>query len=337
MTIPYLPQAARPAESTINRRRWLRRAALSAASLAGAGAQAQTPPLRMLVGYPAGSTVDISARLLAEPLRSSLGRSVVVDNRVGAASRIAMEALRAARPDGHTVCLVAHGPLTLFPHIHSDLRYDPVRDFTPISRVNASDYCISAGPLAAVGNLDQLRRWAADPSRKAGFGTPGAGSVPHFIGTALADKAGIAWQHVPYKGSPPAIQDVLAGQLACAVTPLMDALDKHQGGQLRILATTGARRSPLLPAVPTLRELGIDLQVSAWTALYAPAGLSAAQTQQLHRATEEALGSAALREKFAAMGFSAEPSSPQALAQLQREESQMWAAVVRASGFTPGS
>lgn len=334
---PSAPGSGAQSKSTLHRRQLLRFAAVGAASLAAPQLRAQTPPLRFLVGYPAGSTVDISARLLAEHMREPLGRSIVVENRVGAASRIAMEALRVAKPDGNTLAVAAHGPMTLFAHLYPDLRYDPFKDFTPISQVNSTDYCICAGPLAKVSNLEELRRWTSDPGQKASFGSPGEGSVPHFIGMALASKAKMPWQHVPYKGSPLAINDVIGGQLACAITPLMDALDKHKGGLLRILATTGTRRSPLLPAVPTLQEVGIDIQVSAWLGLYGPAGVPPAQAEALNRAAQAALSSNVLKEKFAGFGFTAEPGSAQALAQLQRNESQMWGALVKATGFTPGT
>jgi len=319
----------------MKRRQVMQWAGGAACSLGAAHARAQPAPVRLLVGYPAGSTVDTSARLLAEHMREPLGRAIIVENRVGAAGRIALEALRAAPPDGNTLGVTPHGPMTLFPHLYPDLRYDPVRDFTPLGQVNTSDYAISAGPMTRVAGMEQLRAWIAAHPRQASYGTPGAGSVPHFIGVALARKARLPWVHVPYKGSPLAVSDVMGAQIACAITPLLDVLDQHKGGRLQVVATTGPRRHPMLASVPCLRDLGIDLQVTGWIGLYAPANLDSSQVQDLNRATRAALGSTALQQKFAAVGLHAAASTPQALAQLQREELQMWGPVVRASGFTP--
>lgn len=319
----------------MNRRQLLQWTGLAACSMAVPHVRAQTAPIRLLVGYPAGSTVDLSARLLAEHMREPLGRTIVVDNRVGAASRMALEALRAAKPDGQTLAISAHGPMTLFPHLYADLRYDPAKDFTPIGAVNTTDYAISAGPVAGVASFEQLRTWAAANPRRASYGTPGAGSVPHFIGVALAEKAKLPWVHVAYKGSPPAVTDVIGGQLACAVTPLLDVLEKHDAGQLRVLATTGAAPSPLLKGVPSLRELGIDLQVTGWTGLYGPAGMNPAQVETLNRAVQAALATEALKQKFAGLGLVASGGGPQALHQLQGDERRMWGPIVQAAGFTP--
>lgn len=319
----------------MKRRQIVQYAGATVASLATPHLRAQATPVRLLVGYPAGSTVDISARLLADQLRELLGRPVVVENRVGAASRLALEALKSSRPDGSTLAITAHGPVTLFPHLYGNLRYDPSKDFTPISKISTVDYAISAGVLSRAKTLAEFRDWATKNPDRASYGTPGAGSVPHFVGVVLSQKGGIPWTHVPYRGSPPAVADVIGGQLSAVVSPVFDVLDKHKGNRLAILATTGTKRSALLPEVPRLEELGTDLRITGWIGLYGPSGLSVSQVDALNRATATALSSSLLVEKFATAGFQVDASTPENLLKLQREESRMWGPIVKTSGFTP--
>lgn len=314
-----------------------RRRLLGAAGLALAGlapwARAQDTPLRILVGFAAGGSADLSARLLADQLRQQLGRPVLVENRTGAAGRLAVEATKAAKPDGNTLMFVPHGPMTLFPHVYKALRFDPFKDFTPIGRVSRFDYAVSTGPATPAKTLAEYLAWARIASHKASFGSPGAGTVPHFIGQGFSQKAGLALTHVPYRGAAPSMVDLIGGSVSLVVSPLADALEHHKAGKIRVLASTGELRSELLPGLPTLKESGVDLAVDGWYGLYAPAGLAQEQVQLLNKAM--AAATLGLKEQLARNALHAAPSAPEQLAQTQRSESALWGQLVRSSGFTP--
>ncbi len=297
------------------------------------GAQSGAQPVRILVGFAAGGSVDLTARALAEAMRPTLNRTILVENRPGAAGRLVVEATKQARPDGDTLMLVPHGPMTLFPWIHRQLRYDPVRDFAPVGRVCIVDYAITTGPATPARSVAEFVAWARNGSNKAAFGSPGAGTIPHFLGQGFAQKAGIALTHVPYKGSALTMVDLIGGNIPLAVSPLADAVEHHRAGKVRILATTGTRRNPSLPEVPTLKEGGLDLALDGWYGIYAPAGTPAEQIDRLAQALQGAVK--AIEPMLTRATMQAEPAGPRQLAELQAAETAMWGPWVKASGFTP--
>ena len=303
---------------------------LSVASL-GAHVQAQSQSVKLLVGFAAGGSVDLTARALAEALKDSLGRTVIVENRPGAAGRLVLEAVKQAKPDGDTLMLVPHGPMTLFPWIHRNLRYDPSKDFTPLGRVCVVDYALTTGPATPAKTIGEYLQWARDPKNKASFGSPGAGTIPHFLGQGFTQRTQTDIVHVPYKGSALTMVDLMGGNVSLGVSPLADAIEHHRNGKVRILATTGSQRSTSLKDVPTLKEVGIDLVVDGWYGVYAPAGLPEPQLQALSKA----LASAVMKQEefFLKNAMRAAPLRPEALAQLQRTEMAQWEPWVKASGF----
>ena len=303
---------------------------LSVASL-GAQVQAQSQSVKLLVGFAAGGSVDLTARALADALKDSLGRTVIVENRPGAAGRLVLEAVKQAKPDGDTLMLVPHGPMTLFPWIHRNLRYDPSKDFTPLGRVCVVDYALTIGPATPAKTIGEYLQWARDPKNKASFGSPGAGTIPHFIGQGFTQRTQTDIVHVPYKGSALTMVDLMGGNVSLGVSPLADAIEHHRNGKVRILATTGSQRSTSMKDVPTLREVGIDLVVDGWYGVYAPAGLPEAQLQALSKALELAVMKQ--EEFFLKNAMRAAPLRPEALAQLQRTEMAQWEPWVKASGF----
>lgn len=294
-------------------------------------ARAQTSTTKLIVGFAAGGSVDLTARALAEAMRDSLGRTVVVENRPGASGRFAPEAIRQARPDGDVLMLVPHGPMTLFQWLHRQLRYDPVKDFTPIGRVCVVDYALTTGPATPAKTILEYLQWARNPANKAAYGSPGAGTIPHFIGQGLAQKTKTDIVHVPYKGAAPTMVDLMAGNLSLGVSPLPDAVEHHRNGRVRVLATTGSQRNPVLPDVPTLKESGIDLVVDGWYGIYGPAGMADTLVQSLTRALESAVLKQA--DFFAKNAMRGAYLRPDALAQLQRTEAIQWEPWVKASGF----
>ncbi len=303
---------------------------LSVASL-GAQVQAQSQSVKLLVGFAAGGSVDLTARALADALKDSLGRTVIVENRPGAAGRLVLEAVKQAKPDGDTLMLVPHGPMTLFPWIHRNLRYDPNKDFTPVGRVCVVDYALTTGPATPAKTIGEYLQWARGPQNKASFGSPGAGTIPHFIGQGFTQRTQTDIVHVPYKGSALTMVDLMGGNVSLSVSPLADAIEHHRNGKVRILATTGSQRSTSLKDVPTLKEVGIDLVVDGWYGVYAPAGLPEPQLQTLSKALESAVMKQ--EEFFLKNAMRAAPLRPEALAQLQRTEMAQWEPWVKASGF----
>ena len=303
---------------------------LSLASLA-TRVQAQSQSVKLLVGFAAGGSVDLTARALADAMKDSLGRPVIVENKPGAAGRLVLEAVKQAKPDGDTLMLVPHGPMTLFPWIHRNLRYDPTKDFTPIGRVCVVDYALTTGPATPAKTMGEYLQWARDPKNKASYGSPGAGTIPHFIGQGFTQRTRTDIVHVPYKGSALTMVDLMGGSVSLGVSPLADAIEHHRNGKVRILATTGSQRSTALKDVPTLKEAGIDLVVDGWYGIYAPAGLPDTQLQALSKALE----SAVLKQEdfFIKNAMRAAPLKPELLAQLQRAEMAQWEPWVKASGF----
>ena len=303
---------------------------LSLASLS-ARVQAQSQSVKLLVGFAAGGSVDLTARALADAMKDSLGRPVIVENKPGAAGRLVLEAVKQARPDGDTLMLVPHGPMTLFPWIHRNLRYDPNKDFTPIGRVCVVDYALTTGPATPAKTMGEYLQWARDPKNKASYGSPGAGTIPHFIGQGFTQRTRTDIVHVPYKGSALTMVDLMGGSVSLGVSPLADAIEHHRNGKVRILATTGSQRSTALKDIPTLKEAGIDLVVDGWYGIYAPAGLPDTQLQALSKALE----SAVLKQEdfFIKNAMRAAPLKPELLAQLQRAEMAQWEPWVKASGF----
>ena len=324
----------------MQRRSVLLSAAALAAALAtalaspAAWAQADKPPLRILVGFPPGGSADTIARLLAERLPAQLGgQAVVVDNKPGAAGRIAIDQLKNAAPDGNTVLIMPSGPVVLFPHVYKKLNYDVNKDLAPISQLAAFQFCVVSGPKSNVKTMpEMIARAKADPST-ASYGSSGNGTVPHFLGLMIGEAAGIDFQHVPFQGGAPAMNALMGGHIGYTMDVVTEALEQHRAGKVRVIAVAGAQRAPQLPEVPTLREQGVAMDASAWFAMYGPGGLPAATAQRLSGAVQAALKDPALAQRMTALGLDPIGGTPEQLALVQRADLAKWAKPVKASGF----
>ena len=297
--------------------------------------RAQPAGSRVLVGFAAGGSVDALGRMTADALSPVLGRTVVVENKTGAAGRLAVDAVMSAAPDGHTLLVAPQGPMTLFPHVFSKLNYDPGKDFSPITRLVTGDFALAVGPLSKTTDLAGFRAWLRSAGNDASFGSPGAGTLPHFVGLSIAQQLGTPMTHVPYQGSAKSMIDLAGGTIAAAVSPVTEPLELHKAGKIRIIATTGAKRSPFVPEVPTFKELGLDIEVPLWFAVYGPAGMPAELVERLRGAIDRALATPDAGQRLAKLGLSAAPLTPAALEDLRRKELAMWGPIVKASGFTP--
>ncbi|MGA0571868.1 Bug family tripartite tricarboxylate transporter substrate binding protein [Variovorax sp. VNK109] len=308
---------------------------VSAAMPQLARAQSQSP-MKILVGFPPSPAgFDFVARQVAGQLPDLLRRPVVVDNRVGASGRIALEAVKQAKPDGETIILSSQSPMTIFPHIYTNLRFDPAKDFTPITRAVTFDYTVTVGPAAPVKTIAEFIDWYRKNPTKAAFGSPGAGTTPHFIGEAINQRLGVSALHVAYKGGAPALLDLMAGQVPVQFDTVSAAIEQHRTGKVRILATLGGQRSPSLPDVPTLKESGIDLEIYGWCGFYGPAGMDASMTAEYARAIGAALQKDSVKDALQRIGMYPAPTTPDALAAFQKREFEMWGPVIKSSGFKP--
>ena len=320
--------------------RGVHRRALVGAALAGAlggrrvGAEERVA--RLVVGFSAGGTSDVAARALNNALRDVMGGEVVVDNRVGAGGRLAIEYVRVAPADGSVALLVPDTAMYLYPHVYRRLGYDPEHDFAPVARVANLAIALYVGPLApaSVVNLADYVRWVRADSRRAVFGTSAAGATPHFVGEMFARAAGLAMTAVHYRGGQPGIQDLVGGHLPAFFGAVPDGTAMQNAGRVRALATSGLQRSAVTPGVPTFAEQGYsDLVVEDGLGVYLPAAAPMPLVARLATALQEGLNGTEAQRAFAAIGLERAYEGPTLFAQRLRRERVRWAGIVRSSGF----
>jgi tripartite-type tricarboxylate transporter receptor subunit TctC len=309
--------------------------AVSAALPVPARAQIGEQPMRIIFPFAAGGSGDALARLLAEHLRVALNQPVIAENRVGAQGRIGVQAVKAAAPDGKTLLLTPVAPMSVYAHVYKSLSYDPVRDFQPISQVATFDFAIAVGPQVPAKSLTELVDWIKADASRGSYGTPAAGTLPHFFAVQFARTAGLDLRHVGYRGSAAALTDLVGGQIPIVVTTTSDVLEQHKGGGLRVLATSDKARSPFLPEVPTFREAGYDIEGAGWYGIYAPAATPADVIERLNAAVVAAVRSPPIKERLLAFGLVPTGTSAAELTRIQLADSALWAPAVTASGFTP--
>jgi tripartite-type tricarboxylate transporter receptor subunit TctC len=320
------------------------RSALSATVLALALALAAGPaaaqdridkPVKILVGFPAGGTADLIARVVADKMKDTLGQPVIVDNRPGAIGRIAADAVKAAAPDGTTIMVMPIGPMAVVPHTYRALSYDPIKDFAPVAIGATFQFAIAAGPQSGAKTWAEYVAWAKANPGKAGYATSGAGSLPHFFGVLLSRDVGVEMLHVPYKGSAAYINDLIGGQVPTAIDTVADLSELHRAGKIRLLATSGIVRSPAVPDVPTFTELGLkDVVATGWFGFFAPAKTPKPIVEALNRAINAALKSPDVAEKLSKVGMDPATATPEEFARIVASDYAKWGPIVKASGFT---
>ena len=320
-------------------RRRLLLAAPSAALLPSAAARAQAAwaperSVRLLVGFAAGGSTDVTARLVAAALGERLGQPVVVENRPGAGGNIAAEAAARAAPDGHTLLMGVSGILAANPALYRNLPFDPVRDFAPVSQIAFIPNLVVVHPEVPAADLAGFSAHAKANPGRVHYGSAGNGTSLHLAGALLAARAGLALVHVPYRGGAPATTDLLSNKIQMLASPLVEAVAHVQAGRLRPLAVTTARRSPLLPDVPTVAETVPGFEVALWNGLLTPAGTPAPAIARLAAETAAALRGEELRRKLAEQGSEPAPSTPEEFARFIRAEIPRWTEIVRLSGAT---
>ncbi len=308
-------------------------AGLAASLVSSRPGAAQDQTLGIVFSFAAGGAADGIARLIADQLRSSLGRPVIVENIVGAGGRIGARAVKDARPNGTKLLFASNSQMTLQVHIYRDLGYDAFNDFVPISQTVRSEVAFAVGSQSPVHSIKELIAWLKANPSQAFFGSPGTGTGPHLVGLEFAQLCGLDLRHAPYKGTAAALPDVVAGRMPLYIALTAEFIEQRKSGTIRILATADAARSPFLPDVPTLRESGIDIDAPGWFAFYAPAGTPDGIVARLEKAIVAATNAPAMQTKIETMGFLPTGTTSEALRKIQRADFERWGPIVKASGF----
>jgi tripartite-type tricarboxylate transporter receptor subunit TctC len=290
-------------------------------------------PLKIVFPFAPGGSADSIARLFAEQLHTKLGRVTIVENLAGAGGRIGAQAVKNAAPGEETLLLASASQFSLQPHLFRTLGYDPELDFAPLSQVMTVDLALAVSGKLPIHSAHELIDWMKANPAQAVFGSPGAGTAPHFICGEFGRIAGLNLRHTPYKGTPAALPDVLAGRVPMYMAFVSELLEQHRGGGIRIIATAAAARSSFLPQTATLKESGIDIDASGWFAFYAPAHSSRQFVERLGKEIIAIGSDPEMRAKIHAMGCEPTGTTSDELKRIQRADFERWGPIVRASGF----
>jgi len=290
-------------------------------------------PVRLVVGFTAGASIDIVARAIAQPMGESMGQQVVVDNRPGAGSNIGSEIVAKSPPDGYTILIVNNG-FAISQSLYQKLNYDALRDLTAVSQVTAMPHLLGVHPSLPAKNIKELIALATAKPGMLSFASSGVGVSDHIAGELFKYMTGIKMVHVPYKGGPQAATDVASGQVDMWFGGLPSIMPFVKSGRLRALAVTSLQRSPALPDVPTMNEAGVPgYEVILWYGIFAPAATPREIVQRLNAEIVKALNLREVRERFATLGLTAVGSPPEQFDKFFRAEIDKWGKVVRAAGL----
>jgi tripartite-type tricarboxylate transporter receptor subunit TctC len=306
-------------------------------SVLGSPAAAQpypSQPIRLIAPFPPGGSVDIMARLIAEPFGAQLGGKIVIDNRSGASGNIGMEAAARSKPDGHTLVLNTI-PLATNTALFDKLTWDPVKDFAPVGMVATAPHVLVVPAKVKARKVEELVQLARTSPGRLTYASAGVGTTFHLCAEMFKDSTGTFILHVPYRGGGPALLDTLAGQVDMSFPTLSAALPHVKAGTLRALAVTDTTRSALLPDVPTLQEAGVkDFQFTQWLALLAPANTPRDVVRRLNEALKNTLTSKEVRDKFSQQGFDAFVTSPEEAGKFIADEVQRFGRLIKARKIT---
>jgi tripartite-type tricarboxylate transporter receptor subunit TctC len=299
---------------------------------AGAGWPAR--PIKLVVPFPAGSSTDVIARILGQLLAPRIGQAIVIENRVGASGMIGAEAVARAAPDGYTIGLASTSTHALAPSLSANLRYDPVRDFAPVAMIGSSPYVMVTYPGLGTRTVQDFVALAKAKPGKLSFGSAGPGSLAHLAGAMFANMAGVQLVHVPYKSSAESVTDLMAGRLDMQFSTIPPTLPLIRSGQMRALATTGAKRSAVLPDLPTVAETGLPgYEAVLWIALVMPAAVPQAVIARLNRELVAVLDQPEAKAALTAQGMDTEPGTPDALRARIASDIEKWRSVVTKAGL----
>ncbi|MCY7320052.1 MAG: Bug family tripartite tricarboxylate transporter substrate binding protein [Ramlibacter sp.] len=323
----------------LSRRTAARHLAFAALAVTGAVRAQPLPsgsgPIRMLVGFPAGGTIDVGGRLLADRLKDELGVPVVVESRVGAGGQLAAQALKQAAPDGRTLMLAPDHTMVVVPLTLKSPGYEVARDFVPVAQVARYLGALAVASSTGVRNVAEYVAWLKANPGQASVGVPAPGSLQQFSLATISRAAGVPITPVPYRGSAPLVQDLAAGQIPAGITALGDFLEFNTAGKLRVIATIDSQRAPQLPDVPTFTEQGMKLDFNFWLGLFAPAGTSPALVQRLNSAVAKVLAQPDVRERMGKLVFEPVTGTPAAMSERIALDTRYWEPIIKSSGWVP--
>jgi tripartite-type tricarboxylate transporter receptor subunit TctC len=324
-----------------NRRKFVSGTAVGALSAASLGlpmlSHAQSSPIRIVVGYPPGGSSDRAARLVADRLGQKLNRTVVVENRVGAGGRLAAQQLVNTPADQAVMMLGNPAVMSVAPLIYKDLKFDPQTNFVPISAATEYEFGVAVGSALPIKEVSHMMAWLRANPDKANAGVPATGSLPHFFALMLNYMSQVNMQVIGYRGSAPLVTDLIGGQVPIAFDTLDSLLAQHQAGKLRVLATSGIRRSAFSPAIPTFREQGLPLVATGWNTFFAPSTMPKAMQDTLSAAVYQIMSEPDTRAKFMAASITPVAMNQAQTAAAFKAFNAQWAPVIRRSGFNPES
>lgn len=312
-------------------------AALLAGTASRAFGQVLSKNARMVVGFPAGGSTDVLARLLADRMRIKYAPVVIVENKAGAGGRLGADAVKNGDADGSQMLLSPCSILWIYPHVYKKLTYDTLRDFTPVTPVGTVGFGLCVGPAvpSTVKTIADYAQWAKADPKNASYGSPAAGATPHFIGVMLSRAIGVELNHVAYKGGAPALQDVMGGQIPASINVLSEVIPQLAGGRLRVLATSGVKRSRFLPDVPTFIEAGLkDVAAQEVFGVFLPSRTPADIVNKLHVVLKEIVNGNDFAEAIAKLSYEPAEEAPANFAKTVQKELSRWDPIVKASGFT---
>jgi tripartite-type tricarboxylate transporter receptor subunit TctC len=298
----------------------------------GAHAQAAFPskPIRLIVGFPPGGGIDFSARTIQAGLEAALGQPLIIDYKPGAGGVLAATELTRAAPDGYTLLVANTGPFAIAPYLQTKMPYDPVKQFTYVGQIAEAGYIAATRADHPARDLKQFIEWAKANAGKANFASGGIGASTHLNGELLNSVAGLDLLHVPYKGSAPAVTDLIGGQTQLLIDAGTVLLPQIKGGRLKALAVTGTKRDPNLPDVPTVRELGLaGMEALGFQGLVGPAGIPREVVDRLSSDLRKTLALADVKAKFAGAGSDVQPRGPAEFSAYVKAEAEKWSALIK--------
>jgi tripartite-type tricarboxylate transporter receptor subunit TctC len=290
-------------------------------------------PIRLVVGYAPGGSADIAARLLAAQLSIELKQPVVIDNRAGAGGNIGGDLVAHAAPDGYTLLMAAAAQIVVNPSLYHNMTFDPLKDLAPVLLVQNEHNIMVVNPSVPAKNLKEFIAYAKEQGDKISFASPGQGSPAHLAGELMNQMAGLKMVHVPYKGSGPAMTDLMAGTVTMTIDNMPPYLPQVKAGKLRALAVASLQRAQAAPEIPTIAESGLPgYSVSAWKGLMAPAGTPRPIIDKLHNAVVKALAVPDLQRRMTETGAEPVGNTPEQFAEFIRVEAKKWGDLVRSTG-----
>lgn len=309
--------------------------ALALPALAMADEPYPNKPIRLIVGYAPGGSADLTARLFADRMRVELGQPVIVENRAGAGGNIGAELVAHAAPDGYTLLLAAAGQIVVNPGLYKKMTFDPAKDLAAITQLQVEHNLMVVNPSLPVKTVGEFIAYAKAHPQSISFASPGIGSPAHLAGELMNQMAGLKMQHIPYKGSGPALNDLISGQVTMAIDNMPALLPQVKAGKLRALAVASDKRAAAAPEIPTVSESGLKgYVVMAWKGLMAPAGTPQPIINKLHDVMVKIIAIPEVRERMVSLGAEPVGNTPAQFADVIRVETVQWSALIKSTGTT---